>query len=196
MTMNNAEENIPDYQDNHTIKIRQATIADASAIARVHIDTWRRTYRGIVPDDYLDAMSYERGTNNWENRIEEAAESKWFIYVAINETNQVVGFISGGPNRIDDPVYKGELYAIYILQSYQGLGIGRRLTQALVKSLLAAGIQPMMLWVFEKNASSRRFYESIGGQLLKNNWFEIGGVSLEEVSYGWPDMQVLLKGQE
>jgi ribosomal protein S18 acetylase RimI-like enzyme len=196
MPTNDAEENRRDHRDNHTITIRQATTADAAALARVHIDTWRTTYRGIVPDSYLDAMSYERGANNWANRIQEAAESKYFIYVAVDTSEQVAGFISGGPNRIDDPFYKGELYAIYILQSCQGQGIGRLLTQALVKSLLAANIQPMMLWVFEKNASARRFYESIGGQFLKTNWFEINGVPLEEVAYGWPDLRVLLKGEE
>jgi ribosomal protein S18 acetylase RimI-like enzyme len=179
-----------------TITVRAATIEDAKDIARVHIDTWRSTYRGIVPDDYLDTLSYERHIRGWTNQIREASEDKSIIYVAIDEGNQVVGFISGGPNRIDDPVYKGELYAIYILQSCHGQGIGRQLTFALAKSLLAKDIQPMMLWVFAQNTSARRFYESLGGQLLISNWFDINGVSIEEVAYGWLDLRALLKGQE
>jgi ribosomal protein S18 acetylase RimI-like enzyme len=179
-----------------TITVRAATIEDAKDIARVHIDTWRSTYRGIVPDDYLDSLSYEHRAESWTQRIEEAAEGKWFIYVAVDERGQVVGFISGGPNRIDDPVYKGELYAIYILQSCHGQGIGQQLTRVLAKSLLAKDIQPMMLWVFAQNTSARRFYESLGGQLLRSNWFDINGVSIEEVAYGWLDLCALLKGQE
>jgi ribosomal protein S18 acetylase RimI-like enzyme len=178
------------------ITIRSATLDDVKGIARVHIDTWRSTYRGIVPDDYLDSLSYENRADSWKKRIEEAAEGKWFIYVAVNENKQVVGFISGGPNRTDDPIYKGELYAIYIVQSCHGLGIGRKLSLALVKSLLTTDIASMMLWVFEKNTSARRFYESLSGQFLRSNWFDISGVSIEEVAYGWLDIQALLKGQE
>ena len=40
--------------------IRPATLEDAPAIARVHVDTWRTTYAGIVPDEHLAKLSYER----------------------------------------------------------------------------------------------------------------------------------------
>lgn len=40
--------------------IREAQIADAPAIARVGVDTWRSTYCGIMADDYLDDLSYEK----------------------------------------------------------------------------------------------------------------------------------------
>ena len=39
-----------------TITIRPATAADAAQIARVRVDCWRSTYRGLVPDAYLDGM--------------------------------------------------------------------------------------------------------------------------------------------
>ncbi len=38
--------------------VRDATSADAPAIARIHIDSWRSTYRGIVPHEYLAELSY------------------------------------------------------------------------------------------------------------------------------------------
>jgi len=39
--------------------IREATIDDATAIARVHIDAWRTTYATIVPNAHLAALSYD-----------------------------------------------------------------------------------------------------------------------------------------
>ena len=42
------------------IKIRKATARDANAIARVHVDTWRDTYAGIIPDRILLRMSHRR----------------------------------------------------------------------------------------------------------------------------------------
>lgn len=46
--------------------IRPARMADADAIARVHVDSWRTTYPGIVPDDYLATMSYEQRSGVWQ----------------------------------------------------------------------------------------------------------------------------------
>ena len=37
--------------------LRRANINDAAAIAKVHVDTWKSTYKGIVPDDYLSSLS-------------------------------------------------------------------------------------------------------------------------------------------
>ncbi len=40
--------------------IRPAVFKDAAAIAHVHIDAWRTTYRSLMPDDVLDNLSFER----------------------------------------------------------------------------------------------------------------------------------------
>ena len=178
------------------MKIRQATIEDAAALARVHVDTWRTTYRGIVPDDYLASLSYEKRTARWTEQIQATLAGKFAIFVAEDEDGQIAGFVDGGPNRDEDPVYKGELYAIYIRQAYQGHGIGKQLVPPLAKSLLAMRLDTMLLWVFTDNIPARRFYESLGGCFVRTNRFEIGGVSLEEVAYGWLDIRSLLKGPQ
>ena len=173
--------------------IRQATLEDAAGIARVHVDTWRTTYRGIVPEEYLANMSYEESEKRWADRLSDS-EGKTCIYVAEGEAGQIVGFVCGGPDRDNDPVYQSELYAIYILQGSHGQGIGRRLTLAMVEGLLQMGFDSMILWVFAVNPA-RRFYEALGGQLVKSNQFEINGVFIDEVAYAWPDIRTLLKEQ-
>ena len=45
--------------------IREASPRDAAAIARVHVDSWRTTYAGIVPADYLANLSYTRREQFW-----------------------------------------------------------------------------------------------------------------------------------
>ena len=49
-----------------SISIRRAHPGDAPAIARVRIDSWRTTYRGIMPDVYLDGMQVEASTALWD----------------------------------------------------------------------------------------------------------------------------------
>jgi len=170
--------------------IRPARLEDATGITQVHIDSWRTTYKGLVPDEHLANLSYEQGT---ERRIQQLSNPRpnSFTFVAEDERGQIVGFISGGPEREDDPLFKSELYAIYILQEYQGFGIGHHLTQALVESLLAAGFANLLVWVLDTNPA-RQFYEALGGQYLHSKPIEIGGAQLTEVAYGWGDMRVML----
>src|SRR5712692_6253789 len=115
--------------------IRPAIVSDASGLARVHIESWRTTYKGIVPDDYLANMSLERRMLNWQRNLSEFAYRN-YTYVAEDEAGQIVGFINGGPEREGDEFYKGELYAIYLLEEHQGYGLGKRLALALMEHLV------------------------------------------------------------
>lgn len=168
------------------ITIREATEADLPGIARVLVDTWRATYRGIVPDDYLNGMSYEKQVERGRQRLEEGGpeRSTWVAEV----DGGVVGMASGGPERTGRTDYPGELYAIYVLPAYQGRGLGRRLAAAVVKRLKGAGFGSMLVWVLAQNPA-RRFYESLGGRLVSESQIEIGGAMIPEVAYVWPTWQ-------
>src|ERR1043165_69550 len=136
--------------------IREATPTDAPAIARVHVDTWRTTYPGMVPDEHLENLSYEESEQRWDRRLSgENRTRDGFCYVAEDDAGQVVGFALGGPERTGDPKYKGEVYAIYILEPYQGKGLGRRLMSACIESLVQANFNTMLIWVIEANPACR-----------------------------------------
>jgi ribosomal protein S18 acetylase RimI-like enzyme len=169
------------------IHIREAQIEDSAAIAKVHIDSWRTTYRGIVSDGYLSALSYQERERQWHEFFQ-VTDHFQFAYVAEVGNNQIVGFAAGGVNR-DEPIdYQGALYAIYILQRYQGKGIGRWLTEAVAKRLLQGGRISISVWVLERNPA-RKFYESLGGNRLYEKEINIGDTSLIEVAYGWTDIK-------
>jgi len=63
---------------------------DATVIAHVHIDTWRTTYHGIVTDEYLSNMSYDRGKRVWETTLQDPKTQS--VFVAEDEQNRIVGF--------------------------------------------------------------------------------------------------------
>src|SRR5712692_5946303 len=166
-----------------TASIREARCGDAAGIAQVHVDAWRTTYRGIVPDDHLANLSVARHERFWAEVTCDATRAE-FVYVAEDADNQIVGFASGGPERTGHAEYKGELYAIYLLAAYQQQGIGRRLSAAVAARLLRNGFDTMLLWVLADNPS-RRFYEALGGQVVMSQLITLGGVALAEVAYGW-----------
>ena len=170
-----------------TLSIREAVLSDASGIARVHIDSWRTTYRGLVPESYLSNLSYSDREEGWKRALENGRN---FVFVAEDSSDagkEIVGFASGGSVRSHDPEYKGELYAVYLLSSYQRSGIGRRLVSKIAESLVGEGYGSMLVWVLAKNPS-RQFYEKLGGTLLRSQPIEIGGSKFEEVSYGWKNL--------
>lgn len=176
------------------VTIREARIEDAAGMAKVHVDSWRTTYAGIVPDSYLANLSYARREAFWYRVLSDAAANS-YPFVAVNDEGEIVGFVSGGLQRNGDPAYQAELYSIYLLQAYQGQGIGRQLTRRLVEAFLQAGIQSMLLWVFADNPA-RRFYEALGGQYLRVEQADFDGVMVDEVAYGWPDIAVILRDKQ
>lgn len=169
--------------------IREADAADAPAIARVHVESWRTTYRGIIPDDFLASLSVERRARFWAETLG-TPDRSGFAFVAEDVSGTVIGFAAGGPELEQDPIYTGEMYAIYLLAEAQGRGIGRRLARAVAERLSAAGHAAMLVWVAAANPS-RHFYAALGGVPIRERQVTIGGVSLTEVAYGWEDTRPL-----
>src|SRR5690242_14522113 len=107
--------------------IREATLSDVPAIARIHMDSWRTAYRGLVSDYYLDNLRLEDRVARWQQRLTDP-QVREFAYVAQDPSGTVVGFGSGIPDTTDRPDYKSELRALHISPSHQRAGLGRRLT--------------------------------------------------------------------
>jgi L-amino acid N-acyltransferase YncA len=166
------------------MRIREATVADARAIAEVHVTSWRVAYAGIVLAAYLASLSVDERESRWAKIL--TGQDGTRTYVAVDEKGQVVGFVSGGPRREGDPAYAGELYAIYLLPDQKGKGYGRRLASTIARRLAQEGMPSMLVWVLAENYA-RGFYERIGGALIGEQTITIGGADLREVAYGWPD---------
>ena len=77
------------------IEIRRATPADAPGIAQVRVDSWRTTYRGLIPDAYLDGMQVDASIALWD-RVLTAAPNATSVFVATHD-GAVVGFAAGNP---------------------------------------------------------------------------------------------------
>jgi GNAT superfamily N-acetyltransferase len=170
-------------------RVRDARQQDAAAIARVHVDSWRTSYRGIVPESFLASMSYKDFEDRWRGWLRGVGDPRWAYRVAELPSGRIVGFASGGPRQ--GPAYAdygGELYALYLLREHQRAGIGRGLFGSVARSLAEGGSTSLLAWVLAHNPS-RRFYEAVGGKLLGSQEIEIGGARLEEVAYGWLDIE-------
>jgi GNAT superfamily N-acetyltransferase len=143
--------------------VRPATLADALAIAAIHVASWQAAYRGIMSDGLLANLSVDQRRQMWENRLVEPADKAQGIFVC--ELDQrMVGFASFGRVRDTDldPATVGEVYAVYALSDTWGRGAGRALWLRLLDELRATSFKSVTLWVLTDNSRGRRFYECAG----------------------------------
>jgi ribosomal protein S18 acetylase RimI-like enzyme len=165
--------------------IRKAKLSDAQGIAKVHVDCWRTTYKNIIPSDFLDKLSYDQRTELWVRNI---TKDNNYVFVAENNEGHIVGFADGGKRETNLVENSGDLTSIYVLQEYQGLGIGKKLVQQLFTKFNVLGYKTIFVEVLEDN-QSRFFYESLGAEWLKCEKIKIAGAELNLLVYEWKDIK-------
>jgi len=168
------------------VTIRPAKPSDAKAIARIHVETWRNTYAGILPDSYLTGLSVAERVKFWHAIL--ARRDRGLTIVAEDAEAGVIGFGNAGPARREelpkDSDWSGEIYTLYLLPDWHGMGIGRQLLESLLDRLKRLGRTRVVLWVVEANPT-RFFYEAMGGRLVARRREPFAGVMLDELAYGW-----------
>mgnify|MGYP000234551644 CR=1 FL=1 len=166
---------------NDALVIRRAVPADAATIARVHVQSWREAYRGIIPEPYLDRLSLRAHEQQWQRSF---ADGGW-AFVAEWE-QRMVGFAGAGLSRSRHDI-SGELFVLYVLRVCHGRGIGRALFDACHYELARCGHRGLLVWVLKDNQPARAFYERLGGELAGESQVTIAGKQLPEVAYVWQD---------
>ena len=154
--------------------IRKAAETDIPALGRIFCEGWQGGYRGILPQDYLDALTPEG-----------CAPRKTPANIWIFEKDgKAVGLIGVGPARMVEYAGMGELRAIYVLPGCWRHGIGRALFTAGCERLREMGFGEFYLWVLRGNVRARAFYEKMGMRPSGEEKADrIGGAEAVEVRY-------------
>lgn len=150
-------------------KIRKKERRDSADVAHVVTVAWNETYRGIVPDEFLDNLynnEEERAKNSY-NKFDEKENHQYVLEV----DDRVVGFINVGST--DETNYEncGEIHAVYIINGYKGYGFGKKLIEAGINELKEMNFDKMVIGCLVGNPSNE-FYEHIGGKYIKQRIFE------------------------
>jgi ribosomal protein S18 acetylase RimI-like enzyme len=141
------------------MKLRIATAADAPAIAEIHVATWRAAYRGLMPDDFLAALSVDERAQMWRNALSRPNPSR----LTVAEFDGVFGgFCLYGPTRDDWAPDVAEIYALNIHPDRWRHGAGRALCEEAYDEAAARGHTSITLWVMAGNTPAQRFYENLG----------------------------------
>lgn len=161
------------------LMIRRAKPTDALALARVQVDSWRESYRGMIDQRHLDALSYSAHERQWRRNL----NVRNSVFLAVWQ-GQIVGFGSGGRCR-SLAGFGSELYLLYVLTQFHGLGIGRALFDVVHHDQVVQGNEDIVAWVLAENLPARGFYEHLGGSLAGESSSIVGRQRVKEVAYGW-----------
>lgn len=147
-----------------SLLIRDAGTADADAIAALHLDVWRRTYRDLAPAEAFRALDLAARQRTWRGLL---ASPKPDSVTLVAETEGVIaGFAHGGAPG--DPVYgdMGEVKYLYVATAFARRGVGRRLLGALASRLVEHGYRGIGLGVVVGNEPALAFYRALGGRVI------------------------------
>jgi len=168
---------------------RPAIEADIEAIATLHAESWRRSYRGSFADSYLDGDVYADRRAVWTERLthpDPAADT-----VLAEDAGRLVGFVH---TILDDDPRDGALLDnLHVVPEAQGTGIGTLLMGHSAEAVLARGrIRRLYLFVLELNTEAQAFYDARGGRCVGREEFEEpGGGRTIGLRYVWDDPSVL-----
>ncbi|WP_406866920.1 N-acetyltransferase family protein [Priestia megaterium] len=159
------------------MKIIKATSSHIPSVARLYVDNWRITYKGLVPDAYLNSLSYKQSAEKWSFFLTEPSH---FILLAIDEREKIVGFSAGKPH-----LSGAEIYALYVCKEVQNQGVGHLLFFHSVKEFTDQHYTSMIIWAMKKNKKAVQFYKKLGGKKILNRTSQFGETKVEDEAYGW-----------
>jgi len=168
------------------MKIRTATLQDASEIAKIHVEAWCSGYEGIMSAEFLRSRSVETRTEEWSEALSTRSPG---INLVIELEEAIAGFCVYGPTRDSDLSHKnsGELVALNILPNYWSMGLGSELIKYVISDSHKRMWQSLYLWVLEGNSRARHLYEHMGFEntgTAKTD-MSITGKELREIRYAY-----------
>ena len=166
--------------------IRRATPDDVRAVARLHAESWRSAYRGLLSDEYLDGGVFADRFTLWSEKLSSRDDDRFLVLLASCDA-QPVGFVCAILD--EDETWGALLDNLHLLPAWKGKGLGKRLMVEAARWV--AGRRPgspLHLWVVEANEEARSFYGRLGGKPLDRKlWSAPDGKGVGLIRYVWND---------
>ena len=135
------------------------TGAIADTVAALHAASWKRSYRGIHSDHYLDHEVDAERLAYWKKHVPELIVGEGEIFLATMQ-GKPAGFLCMeiGPEK----EWGAMVDNLHVLPSMRGANIGGQLLDRGAVWARKRGQTQLYLWVYELNHDARRFYAREG----------------------------------
>lgn len=161
--------------------LRAATPDDALAVARVHVRSWQKAYRELLPDDCLNGLTPEERAQKYNFANPDPFS---FQTIVLEDEGLIAGFATTSRSRDEQLTNYGELCALYVDPSNWGRGFGVALAAEARSRLRRLGFADALLWVLRGNSRAERFYRKDGWVAEgRERTDEVWGLKVEEILY-------------
>jgi len=161
--------------------IREATLEDIPEVAKLHVDSWNKTYKGIIEQEHLDNMK-----NNLDKRIERMRNEfnlrKMIVVILDNEIVAFSEFTLTNEFSKDLDI-DCELCGLYVKNEYLGKGIGSKVFDYVKSIFVENNKKKMGLWCIKENNSAINFYIRKDGTQVKEKTFTLAGKDYSELAF-------------
>ena len=162
------------------LQIRKATLHDAEQISKVHVATWKMTYKGFLSESFLENVTPESRYILWRKNIDDSNK----IILVVEKNTEIIGFIAGDSVKSEEyEQYDGILTALYFKKEEQGKGYGRQLLHELLTEFTKRGYRNCIVKVL-KESNCKHFYEKLGAVHIDDQQLE-GFENLTLSTYAW-----------
>jgi ribosomal protein S18 acetylase RimI-like enzyme len=163
-----------------TVNTRRAKREDSEAIAAVHDQSWQNAYSGMVPHTALNRMVQRRGAAWWATAID-----RHTVILVLEIKGKLVGYATIGRNRVKTLPFDGEVYELYLLPEYQGVGLGAHLFLSAMSELKRRSLKGTVVWVLAENLPAIKFYQNAGGRQIAQGKETFDGKDLKKLAFAW-----------
>jgi GNAT superfamily N-acetyltransferase len=167
------------------IAVRSARHDDISALVRLRRRSWRDAYHDILPAAEIERATGPGSGESLRRGLEGRLRGQRLL-VAERPGEGILGYALCGPQPIRSLDHRGEVYELYLDPTAQRHGVGSRLLDAAIWSLIDLSLHPVLVWVLAQNPA-RYFYEMRGGVIVGKGTIRIGDYVTTRVAYGWSE---------
>ncbi len=164
--------------------IRAAVAADIPDLARVHVDAWRQTYAGHVPDALLAPERVEFRARMW-TAILAGGEGPYLALVATDDGGALAALGLFMPATEAPAGWDHEIRSLYLLRHVQRRGLGAKMLAQGRNWVRARGGCNLMAWALDANTGAQDFYHATGAVEIARRVVPAGTASLAEIGFGW-----------
>ena len=164
------------------IHMREASISDAAAIARVHVESSEDAYAPLVEE--WSAPGVAERTRMWNGWLTAARGDPSRADLVAVVGSEVVAFVTAGSPRRDDVNADVEVYVIHVLPALRGKGVGSRLWTEVCARSRGESLRSVYVETFAELRCCS-FYEARGGDIAESTPGEFKGGDVTRVVYLW-----------
>lgn len=161
------------------INCRGATVSDAAIIDRIFDTSFCDTFAHLYKPEDLNAFLTGFGIADWEEELADAA----YAFRIGEVDGEAVGYVKLGPMKLPIETNRPSLVLdqLYILKTYQGVGIAHALMDWAIDEARQRHAAELYLTVYVDNHRARRFYDRYGFEPVGRYDFMVGSQADEDI---------------